>query len=406
VEKAVVTAPANRRFVSANGLEPVLARWRKPSGGKSRRVFKINRPVEARKTAQRATFALKMKNAATYFYQIAIWSSILAVILLIGTPVGRPPDFYIFMPVRVLMLALWFNVAYRWLVPLYFSGRKRAFFVWSPLGFVAFIGLSIVVDRLLGFPERIAHQLTPIAQAELPRPYLFSLLPSFLLGLIVFGAAASMVGFSAFEKKKHDAEAANRRRLEAELALLKSQINPHFLLNSLNNLYALALTDPDKTPLGLLKLSEMVAYILYECEHPRVPLARDLDFIKNYIALQSLRLPPNALLHVEMPENPPETDIEPMILIPFVENAFKHGLTTSRPCEIFISIKTAEKHLHLKVENETMPAKATPNGNVSGIGLANTRQRLEHTYPNNHELNIENDGKNHRVHLKIKLTTL
>jgi two-component system, LytTR family, sensor kinase len=346
-------------------------------------------------------FVPKMKFFVPFFYQIAIWSGILAIVLFVGTPIGRPPDFYVFMPFRVLMLALWFNIAYRWLVPLYFSGRKWWFFGWSLLGFVGFVALSILTDAWFGFPERLQRQFPAIIPSELPQPYLLSIFPSFFLGLIAFGVAASMVGFSAFEKKKQDESTANRRRLEAELALLKSQINPHFLLNSLNNLYALALTDPTKTPAALLKLSEMVAYILHECDQPRVPLTRDLDFVKNYIALQRLRLPPNTVLKVEMPENPPQIDIEPMILISFIENAFKHGLTTSRPCEIFISIKTTDHHLLRHVENDIVPNKNPKNGNVSGIGLANTRQRLEHSYPQKHTLHIEDDGQKHRVQLHI-----
>jgi two-component system, LytTR family, sensor kinase len=186
--------------------------------------------------------------------------------------------------------------------------------------------------------------------------------------------------------------------------LLKSQINPHFLLNSLNNLYALALTAPEKTPDAILKLSEMVAYILYECDKPKVALDHDLRFIENYITLQRLRLPPNATVQVQLPTSPvPEKVIEPMILISFIENAFKHGLTTKIPCEISIIIKLMGNHLSLWVENIILPPKLSQNGNVSGIGLSNTRQRLLHSYPDQHILSITHDNQKHIVDLQIDL---
>ena len=199
---------------------------------------------------------------------------------------------------------------------------------------------------------------------------------------------------------------ANRRRAEAEIALLKSQINPHFLLNTLNNLYGIALIQPEKTPEALLKLSNMVKYVLYECANQTVPLDRDLDFVKNYLALQRLRLPPNVNLSVEMPENTPENRIEPMILIPFIENAFKHGLTTRQPCDISISIKTDQRRLVLRVENQDFSENQSPaNPGESGIGLANTRQRLEQSYPSQHQLTIEHNGKKHRIDLTIELAS-
>lgn len=196
----------------------------------------------------------------------------------------------------------------------------------------------------------------------------------------------------------------DKSRIEAELILLKSQINPHFLLNSLNNLYALALTNPVKTPDAILKLSEMVAYILYDCNKPKVALSQDLNFIENYIALQRLRMPPNAVLRVDIQvSGTMEAYIEPMILISFIENAFKHGLTTKHPCEIGIFIKVSERQLYLEVENQVLPAKMAQNGQVSGIGLSNTIQRLDHNYPGRHTLNIENDGIKHIVKLEISL---
>ncbi len=346
-------------------------------------------------------FAATMKRTKTYFYQPAIWLGILVIILFLGSPIGRPPGFYLIATLRVFWLAIWFNLAYYVLLPLYFSGRKKAFFIWSPGCFLAFVGLSVFLDEIAGLTGIIRKTMLQSPGFQATDAVWVSFMPPFFLGLIVFGVAASLAGFSAYEKKKRDEEVANARSLEAELALLKSQINPHFLLNTLNNLYALAITVPEKTPEALLKLSDMVAYILHECNKPKISLARDLRFIENYVDLQRLRLPPNVALNMELSGDPANLVIEPMVLIPFIENAFKHGLTTKQPCEIFISIKNDHQQLVLKVENLVLPVKLTQHGNESGIGLANTRQRLEHTYPDRHLLYISNNGNKHTVELTI-----
>lgn len=346
-----------------------------------------------------------MKKSTPFIIQIAIWLGIYSIFAFTGNAETRLPMYYHVITIRVLGFALFFNLAYFALLPLYFSGRKRAFFLLAPVLFAGYIGFSVLVDLTLAKPDKM--YVLKEGQAKnysKKRPLSWLLIPPVFIGFALFGTAATIRGFSAFENKKKEEEEANRRRLEAEIALLKSQINPHFLLNTLNNLYTLALVEPEKTPDALLKLSEMVGYILHECAKPKVSLSSDIDFIENYIALQRLRLPPNIHLHTELPANlPPALQIEPMILIPFIENAFKHGLTTRQASEIFISINIQGDHLFLLVKNPLLPGKQLHNGNSSGIGLANTRQRLQHSYNGTHSLRMKDDGNEHRVELELKL---
>jgi hypothetical protein len=343
-----------------------------------------------------------MKISSSILLQAAVWVGIWSIFSL-GDSADRLPAFYFTMALRVLGFALFFNVAYQALLPLYFAGRKRAFYILSPLAFACYVVLSISMDLTIASPDKVMKSASREVPSQMrEKPLKFVIIPPVFLGLILFAAAASFRGFSAFENKKMAEEEANRRRLEAEIALLKSQINPHFLLNTLNNLYALSLTEPGRTPEALLKLSEMVAYILYECAKPKVMLARDLEFIENYIALQRLRLPPNAVLKVELPDNlPADCQIEPMILIPFIENAFKHGLTTKQVCEIAVSVKIAGNLLVLHVENPLLPPKQSTD--PSGVGMANTRQRLEHSYPGRYRLHTEAEGPRYRVELRLNL---
>lgn len=348
---------------------------------------------------------MKKKISRSTILQVAIWTSILNIFLFAGDSTDKLPMYYLVTTLRMLGHIVFFNVVYQALLPLYFLGRKKVFYWFTPVAFAVYIGLSILNDLTIGRHENLMKQ--PPELATMPkreRPLAFVLIPPIFLSLVLFGAAATFRGFAAFENKKQAEEEANRRRLEAEIALLKSQINPHFLVNTLNNLYALSLTEPEKTPGALLKLSEMVGYILYECAKPKVALSSDVEFIENYIALQRLRLPPNVSLTVDLPANlPNDLEIEPMILIPFIENAFKHGLTTRQSCELFISMQVTGQRLTLQVQNPLLPPKPAESGNPSGIGMANTQQRLEHSYPGKHTLQIENDGQHYRVHLYINL---
>ncbi len=323
--------------------------------------------------------------------QFAIWTGIWVVFFTADSHFRSGMNLYLVVTLRVLGYALFFNLAYYGLLPLYFSDRKRLFYILSVLAFVAYVGLSVFLDIQFWASRR-------------PVRLNFLLIPASIIGMVLFGAAATFRGFSAFESKKKAEEEANRRRLEAEIALLKSQINPHFLLNTLNNLYALALTEPGKTPDALLKLSEMVGYILYECAQPRVALTRDLEFIRSYLELQQLRLPPNVSLELELPGEVPESaSIEPMVLIPFIENAFKHGLSTKLPCKIRVAIRLEGKKLHLEVDNPVHTKKAKAEERPSGLGLANTRQRLAHTYAGRYDLQVHRQNGQHQVELRLNL---
>ena len=332
--------------------------------------------------------------------QATVWIGLWLLFALTGDTASRTFDSYLLITLRIGGLAVYYNLVYYAILPLYFSGRKRGFYGWAMLAFLLYVSFSVTSDLLLLDLDRGGADA---GAGE--RPIGWMIIPAVFLGMTVFGVAATFRGFTAFEEKKKSEEEAKRQRLEAEIALLKSQINPHFLLNTINNLYALSLTEPGKTPDALLMLSEMVSYILYECASPRVALARDLQFVESYVELQRLRLPPNAELLVDLPAAvPDQLQIEPMILVPFVENAFKHGLTTRQPCTITIRIRVDGDVVDLEVVNLLLPQKAAQRGNPSGIGMANTRQRLDHSYAGRYALTVaERDGR-HRVELELKLT--
>ncbi len=326
--------------------------------------------------------------------QATVWIGLFLLFTLTGNTAERTGSDYLLIVLRIGGFAVYYNVLYYLVLPRYFAGNKSPFYLWGTVAFLVYAAYSIGTDMWLLEASRRGGG----------RPVAYLIVPAVFIGLAIFGVAATFRGFLAFEAQRQAEREANRQRLEAEIALLKSQINPHFLLNTINNLYALALTEPDKTPDALLKLSEMVSYILYECASPRVRLSQDIQFIESYIELQRLRLPPNAELQVDLPTSV-EADlmIEPMILVPFIENAFKHGLTTQRPCTIAIVLRVEHQRLALSVENLLLPPKQRQSGNPSGIGMVNTQQRLAHSYAGRYSLDVTREGELHRVFLELNL---
>ncbi|MCB0636864.1 MAG: sensor histidine kinase [Lewinella sp.] len=193
-------------------------------------------------------------------------------------------------------------------------------------------------------------------------------------------------------------------KTSAELAFLKSQVDPHFLFNTLNTLYALALEEKaPQTADAIAQLGTLMRYSLHDAQADTLPLPKVLDFLEQYLALQRLRTSPHTQLYFERPaeeEVPPGTSIAPMLLIPFIENACKYGISPTTASEVRIRITFADGWLRLVVTN---PVVARP-AHSGGVGLTNARERLEHHYPNRHHLDIQSTDATYRVDLQIQLT--
>ncbi|PWE00952.1 sensor histidine kinase [Marinilabilia rubra] len=190
---------------------------------------------------------------------------------------------------------------------------------------------------------------------------------------------------------------------EARLKLLQDQIHPHFIFNMLNNLYGLVSEDTALSRRVILKLSSLLEYMLYECNDPWIPLRKELDFILNYINLERLRREPFNV-QINVADNVEPVRIAPLILFPFIENAFKHGLSPEADAGITISLEIKDKLLLFEVQNSIaqFPQKKA-NATLHGMGLKNIRQRLSLIYQDNYELKIKNDGKTYQVRLQIQL---
>ena len=204
-----------------------------------------------------------------------------------------------------------------------------------------------------------------------------------------------------FKQNKRYQEIKEEKQL-SEIAYLQAQINPHFLFNTLNNIYALTLQKSDYASDAVMKLSKMMRFVVSESSKEVVLLAQDLDYIKNYIQLQQLRLVNKSSIEYIVEGKPENLKITPLLLINFIENAFKYGVADDieNPIKIYITIE--EKQLELYVENKIEPEKLIQT-DKSEVGLKNSKKRLEYLYTNKYDLDINEDMGSYYVNLKLTL---
>ncbi|MCG2615759.1 histidine kinase [Terrimonas sp. NA20] len=194
----------------------------------------------------------------------------------------------------------------------------------------------------------------------------------------------------------------------ADLAFLRSQINPHFLFNTLNTLYGTALQEnAERTSNGIQRLGDMMRFMLHENHRDSIPLTREIEYVQNYIALQSLRIvnTPGVRIETSISESQCDYSVAPMLLIPFIENAFKHGIRLTKPSYIIIKFHCDTKGIYLDVVNSRHPKTAGPGEEEhSGVGLENVKQRLQLIYPEKYTLQVHEDDAAFQIRLFIQLT--
>jgi len=227
----------------------------------------------------------------------------------------------------------------------------------------------------------------------------------FLINITIVGASTVVKIISDWVKHQRERTELQTQTMQSELRFLKSQINPHFLFNTLNNLYALTLKKSDKAPEIVIKLSEMMRYMLYECNEKRVPLSKEVNYIQNYLDLEALRQGKEVEINFDVYGDVRNQTIAPLMFIPFLENSFKHGLNhhiNQGYVDIRLDVETAA--VRLRIENskpDSVPLPEHPRS--GGIGLVNVRRRLNILYPEQYELKIENEPNSYAVDLKLNL---
>ncbi len=290
-------------------------------------------------------------------------------------------------------IVVYFNLFY--LIPNYLTEKKF-------LLYCILLMLSVVlITPIKIFVLYLLYTYLPASQQQLITDQNWFFLASFL---IVGGSTVFKI-ISDWVRYQRDRKELQTQTMQSELKFLKSQINPHFLFNTLNNLYALTLKKSDKAPEIVIKLSEMMRYMLYECNEKRVLLSKEVHYIRNYLDLERLRQGKNVDISFQVQGKVNSQKIAPLMFIPFLENSFKHGLNNLiSQGFVNICLDVEDQQVNLYIENskpETLPQQSHKRS--GGIGLVNVRRRLNLLYPNQYELTIKDNPKTYGVELNIQL---
>jgi two-component system, LytTR family, sensor kinase len=358
---------------------------------------------------------------------IKVLLHLLAWTILVGLPlyfikrwqVGK--DFIWLYYINTLISGIIFYVNYLFLVPKFFFDNRKYKYYLSVLVLIAcFYFVSDISNKLVfkyesdrpqseqndRQSEGPGRQLPPGGGTALARPgppfremHLFNygftslFLVFFSLGLRV------LERHSQIEKLQKETE---KEKLNSELAFLKSQISPHFFFNTLNNIYSLIIINPEDSQKAVLKLSKLMRYLLYESEQGNTRLSNEIDFMNNYIDLMKLRVNDKIELSVSFPKKYEDKNIPPLLFIPFIENAFKHGISYREKSFIDISMMVTKESITFRCANSLLKTKEEASNGQSGIGLENVSKRLNLLFPGRHELKINKSENAFEVFLTIK----
>ncbi|MFC6222719.1 sensor histidine kinase [Hymenobacter artigasi] len=370
-----------------------------------------------------------LRSASTLLLHALVWG--LVAVLLVAQqpdyPGPKPTEFWLTQAVVFGLLVGVFYLNVAWAAPrLLYGGKGWAYVVLNAALVLAVLAIHQQAEQRLGVPELISAAreavLNPPNPWSAPRPHPLPGLEEgspfvnsgvLLLALLVLGIATSL---AAMQKGQRDAESRlelERRQVATELSLLKAQINPHFFFNTLNNIYALTLLDADQARAALHRLSRMMRYVLYESPAGHTRLSQEISFLRDYVELMHLRLTNKVQVSFEMPDPAgpgplsPDPFIAPMLFQPFVENAFKHGVSATAPSRISIELRQPTAHtVELCVRNTVFPDRpAADDDEPGGIGLANTQRRLDLLYPHAHtvRVNPRNAANEYEVCLHLNL---
>lgn len=297
-----------------------------------------------------------------------------------------------------------FYVNYCFLVPRYlFEGRIRQYLLLNAL-------LILCVAAGAHLWQEYAFQTYAKGSGDKggrhmgPPKWIFILRDVFSMVLTVgLSAAIKMSGrWVQMDAARREAE---KSRTEAELKNLRNQLNPHFLLNTLNNIYALIAFDSEKAQAAVQELSRLLRHVLYDNQQSFVTLDKEMDFIRNYIELMRIRLSANVRVETKIDVRPDSrTEIAPLIFISLIENAFKHGISPTEPSFIRIHFSESPGEIHCEITNSYHP-KSVADKSGSGIGLEQVRKRLELTYPGHYDWQqgVSEDMKEYKSILIIKI---
>ncbi|WP_347052435.1 sensor histidine kinase [Flavobacterium olei] len=309
-----------------------------------------------------------------------------------------PPAFWLWQSIILFLLIIIFYSTAKIIVPkTIIKDNTSPFLLWA---FLTIFTMQLIAYFYTSQTDLHNQISIAIGFTKYRNPYFDNYV--FTLNLLVLGISTSWAMLTHWQKAAQHKQKLEQDKTMAELAMLKAQINPHFFFNSLNSIYSLTYTNIEDSRNALHTLSRMMRYLLYSTEGERTTLLKEVEFLRDFIALMKLRANSKLSIITEIPEKLDNHPIVPMLLLPLVENAFKHGVHATDKSEIFIKLSQQDTNLEFEVEN-TFFEKTTVS-EEGGIGLTNTKRRLHLIYPNRHfmKFGVTKDGK-YKIKLKITL---
>ena len=332
-------------------------------------------------------FNLNADQRYRLIFHLVLWG------MWIGVPIITAPDeharqFSIAMiPVALSNIPI-FLINSEWLIPKIF--RKRGLPAYL-LFLLALVVVSVLVQG--AFKEWL------VPQVRNHRSVFWATVP-----LLFVTAISTGYGFIVYLMAQEKARQEERQeRLQSEVSFLRSQISPHFIFNLLNSIVYLIRIKSERAESVTFQLSELMRYMLYESGDAQVPLDQEIAYLENYVELQKIRFDEDVDIRLRVDGAPSGQVIEPMLLIPFVENAFKHGVGLVQDPFIDIVLRISERELDFSISNKIAPESAEDKDQASGIGLRNVTRRLELLYPDKHQLEIWQADGLFSIHLSLKL---
>ncbi|GAB2699969.1 sensor histidine kinase [Mucilaginibacter koreensis] len=288
-----------------------------------------------------------------------------------------------------------FYLNYLWLIPQFLDKNQyRKYVIAACLTIVGYVLIKYILALSLK-SIALVHENGRMATFG---EYILSAGISTTIFILLSAGLKFTTDWFRSERIQRDLE---NQRLTAELSFLKSQINPHFLFNSLNSIYSLAYQRSETTPEAILKLAEIMRYMLYECNDAKVDLAKELQYMQSYIDMQKIRYDGNVFVNFSVHGKVTHQKIAPLLLIAFIENAFKHGLANDPKQPILMQVYVKEEHqLYFYLHNKKHHHNRDAGG---GIGMHNVKRRLELLYPGQHTMTVNNEPDSYSCELTLEV---
>ena len=271
-----------------------------------------------------------------------------------------------------------------------------------------YLFINLLLFAVVIVVSQLFNNLIPTPEVAYPRhvragAVYFSILFEIVKYVYLTALSVALKATSSWYKMDTERKELEKQRSEAELQNLKNQLNPHFLFNTLNNIYSLIAINGEQAQNAVHELSRLLRYMLYESAQTFVPVGKDIEFVQNYVKLMQIRMPSHVELKTEIRVEQPDVLIAPLLFISPVENAFKHGVSSSKPSFIHIEIIATGKQIKCLIRNSFFP-KDKHDKSGSGIGLVNLRKRLDLLYPGNYELTCKQTVETYSCELSIYLS--